>query len=58
MYLILFLISLISLGGSFYFFVLSLLNMAPKILAIPLLFVAILFTTVCYNYRSKLKKIG
>ncbi|GGB58572.1 hypothetical protein GCM10007199_25570 [Fictibacillus barbaricus] len=58
MYLIMIIVSLISLAGSFYYFVLSLLNMAPKILAIPSLFIAILLTTLCYNYRSKLKRIG
>ncbi|MCM3719125.1 hypothetical protein [Fictibacillus phosphorivorans] len=57
MYLILIVISLISLAGSFYYFVLSLLNMAPKIIAFPTLFIAILFTMLCYNYRSKLKRI-
>ncbi|MBH0155647.1 putative membrane protein [Fictibacillus halophilus] len=58
MYLIMILVSLLSLAGSFYFFVLSLLNMAPKILAIPGLFIAVLLTTLCYNYRSKLRRIG
>ncbi|MCM3732407.1 hypothetical protein M3196_12115 [Fictibacillus nanhaiensis] len=57
MYLILFIVSLISIAGSFYYFVLSLLNMAPKIVAFPSLFIAILITTLCYNYRSKLKRI-
>ncbi|MBY6036316.1 hypothetical protein KUV80_06615 [Fictibacillus nanhaiensis] len=57
MYLLLFIVSLVSLGGSFYYFVLSLLNMAPKILAIPGLFMAVLLTTLCFNYRSKLKRI-
>jgi hypothetical protein len=57
MYLILLLVSLISLAGSFYYVILSLLNLAPKILAFPVLFIAVLLTTLCYNYRSKLKKI-
>lgn len=57
MFLILIIVSLISLAGSFYYFVLSLLNMAPKIVAVPSLFVAILITMLCYNYRSKLKRI-
>ncbi|MDM5316767.1 hypothetical protein QUF49_12235 [Fictibacillus sp. b24] len=58
MYLIMIIVSLISLAGSFYFFVLSLLNMAPKLLAVPSLFIAVLFTTLLFNYRSKLRRIG